>query len=172
MLNFPGFHGIQIFSVEILENWDFPAFQYSNAPIFQYNLRKYWNIGMKYWIIGIFHYFLWKYWNMGILEEFNFQGFQHSKILIFHLEILIFSSIPNTMLEFSRIPIFQYSNISSGTIGILKFFRIPVFQYFLRIPKELLEYWKFAGFQYSSNTIFQYWNFPGLQYSFSSIPIF
>ena len=129
MWNFPAFHEIPIFSLEILEYWDFPVFQQRNVQIFQYYLWKYWNIGILQdfsisifpleIFIGIYNIFS---GNIGIQE-----GFQYSNILIFPLEVLTFSSIPIHhigIFQDCNIPIFS---ISSGAIGILKFSRIPVF---------------------------------------------
>ena len=62
------------------------------------------------------------------------------------------------ILEFSRIPIFQYR-----MCGIFQDFNILIIQYFL-----WSEYWNFSGFQVSNIPIFPR-KFPALQYP--NIPI-
>ena len=113
--------GILKFSKIAVFQYSWGIFQDSNIPIFLFFLwKEYCNFPdsnipifpleiLEYWHFSGFQYFLFKYWNIEIfqdpsipifqyfLEYWNFPGFQYFKIL-----------------QFYRISVFQYSNISSG----------------------------------------------------------
>ena len=119
-----------LYPEEILKYWN----QKFQITIFSEDILEYWNIGIQnIWNQENSDIFLRTYWNTVILENFNWSiGILESwKIQIFqfiqwtycNIIILGNSTIPNISSENIRILkyrdplLFQYSNISRGTLG-------------------------------------------------------